>query len=668
MRTGVKYLIMRIFNRTFALLLPLSLLGSGIARAQSKPLSRAEILGRLAMGESPSNIAHQAKLQGINFTADSSYLELLSLAGGNGILYERISSATPSLQPLSPDSDPPYRLLAKCAEQIHIGASEQAEVACRAAIEEDPKSPWPYMALISSFGSEMLAQDRLEFAKRAVAAAPDSVFAHQLLMTSLPEGEEKQIEYRILIPMLAKQPISERYVGNSYFSGLPRDIFSSGPGPKETFEKKLQTVLEEQGDLAITHLAIAQALSAQGETARAFAEMREAVRLEPDNSAIHEAFSELYSQAGDHDSEIAELREAVRVEPRASSPRLTLAQHLADLGRSTDAISEWKDLIAIHPKEFEPSNQLVDEYLKLKDRSSAIAELHRHLKATASVAKASDHLEERQEESRRLAALLYQNRDFDEANEIYLDLLASDPNNFGIHNDYGIVLLAQNKIQEASGQFKEALRIDPKMPEAHNNLGLCLMRAQKLDEAIAEYRQALEIDPESPHTQTSLGTALGMKGDLDGAMAQFREMIEKNPDDAFAHANLGHAFQLKKDYSAAIRELKKAVELDEEIPVTQNDLAWLYATAPDPKDRNVKEALVHAQIAVSLLSREPNTPPLATAAFLDTLAEALLINGRPVEALANEEKALSLDPNNAEFRTRIEGFRAAAANLSARKR
>jgi tetratricopeptide (TPR) repeat protein len=60
-----------------------------------------------------------------------------------------------------------------------------------------------------------------------------------------------------------------------------------------------------------------------------------------------------------------------------------------------------------------------------------------------------------------------------------------------------------------------------------------------------------------------------------------------------------------------------------------------------------------ARKAVSL-SREPN------ASYLDTLAEALLLNGQPAEALAYEQQAIKLEPDNIEYQSRIARFETAA--------
>jgi predicted Zn-dependent protease len=102
-----------------------------------------------------------------------------------------------------------------------------------------------------------------------------------------------------------------------------------------------------------------------------------------------------------------------------------------------------------------------------------------------------------------------------------------------------------------------------------------------------------------------------------------------------------------------------ALEMTPDEPGAENNLAWLYCTADNPKFRNPTEALRWAQHAVQM---QPEN-----ASFLDTLAEAELLNGNAAQALETETKALTNDPENQEFQKRILRFREAAETASTRK-
>src|SRR5207249_10358749 len=77
------------------------LLVSPYATGQKVPLDQAEILGRLAAGNTASYVAHLRKTRGDSFSDPQDFHYRLKLAGGAGILTERLVSAEQPGQPLS---------------------------------------------------------------------------------------------------------------------------------------------------------------------------------------------------------------------------------------------------------------------------------------------------------------------------------------------------------------------------------------------------------------------------------------------------------------------------------------------------------------------------------------------------------------------------------------
>jgi Flp pilus assembly protein TadD len=140
-------------------------------------------------------------------------------------------------------------------------------------------------------------------------------------------------------------------------------------------------------------------------------------------------------------------------------------------------------------------------------------------------------------------------------------------------------------------------------------------------------------------------------------LSQLHEMLTKNPNDLDAHGALAFVYMQMKNDAQAVVELKKVLELKPDVPLAQNNLAWIYATSEDRRLRNPSEALRLAQQAVKA-SAQPNP------AFIDTLAEALLLNGKADEALVTETQAASLDPGNPELKSRLAHFREVAGKTS----
>lgn len=131
----------------------------------------------------------------------------------------------------------------------------------------------------------------------------------------------------------------------------------------------------------------------------------------------------------------------------------------------------------------------------------------------------------------------------------------------------------------------------------------------------------------------SLGIFIGQKLLTDRDPAALTDAIEKDPLNAEAYYERGSVRYLNGDYNLAVDDLVKAVELDPDYALAYNDLSWILATCPDEKYRDGKEAIQLAQKALEI-RMEP--------AFMDTFAAAYAEAGKFEEAIATQEKAISM--------------------------
>ena len=90
-----------------------------------------------------------------------------------------------------------------------------------------------------------------------------------------------------------------------------------------------------------------------------------------------------------------------------------------------------------------------------------------------------------------------------------------------------------------------------------------------------------------------------------------------------------------------------------------NNLAYLLATTADSKVRNPKEAVAMAQKAVDA---EPDQP-----AYLDTLAAAYFEAGQPDKAAEAERRALTLKPDDPNYKKALEKYGAASQSPGTQK-
>src|SRR6202167_1037861 len=130
---------------------------------------------------------------------------------------------------------------------------------------------------------------------------------------------------------------------------------------------------------------------------------------------------------------------------------------------------------------------------------------------------------------------------WENSSTLWTRALAVTTGNNIAHNNLGVSLADQGKLDEAIAHYSEALRIKPDYADAHNNLGAALADQGKVDEAIAHYSEALRIKPDYADAHDNLGVSLCDQGKLDEGIAHFNEALRIKPDSAKAHNNLGVA-------------------------------------------------------------------------------------------------------------------------------
>ena len=115
-----------------------------------------------------------------------------------------------------------------------------------------------------------------------------------------------------------------------------------------------------------------------------------------------------------------------------------------------------------------------------------------------------------------------------EAIDYYEKALQRDPNYARTHNNLGLALQAQGRLDEAIDCYQKALQIDPDYAWAHHDLGDAL-RARAGGQAIDHYRQAIRLDPKVGYLHVSLGDTLQTKGRLDEAIDHYQLAFTLDP-------------------------------------------------------------------------------------------------------------------------------------------
>jgi len=223
----------------------------------------------------------------------------------------------------------------------------------------------------------------------------------------------------------------------------------------------------------------------------------------------------------------------------------------------------------------------------------------------------------------------------DEAIKHYTESLRINPGYANAHNDLALVLTRQDNLNEAIAHYNTALKLDPDLYPVHSNLADALARQGKLDQAVTHYTESLRINPDFPNAHTNLAVLLLRQGNTNEAVTHLTEVLRLRPSSAEAHNNLGVALEKKGKLDRAIHHYRQALRIRPDYPQPMNAIAHILINHPNPKKRNITNAIQLAERAAKL-TRYQNP------VILDTLAAAYAAQGRFDRAINTAQTALDL--------------------------
>jgi tetratricopeptide (TPR) repeat protein len=198
----------------------------------------------------------------------------------------------------------------------------------------------------------------------------------------------------------------------------------------------------------------------------------------------------------------------------------------------------------------------------------------------------------------------------------------------------------------------------------------------KMAEAQQEVRQhpdkfeSSDDPPINADTHFAAGQLQEAQGDLKGAIKQYQTALKLNPNHKNALFRMGLAYTSLKDFPNAINTWRRYLKATDNSALAYNNLALCYEQNGQPTDaeqafkagiaRNPDEAIVRINYGLMLARHgrmQEATAQLATALtpaeVQYDLGSVLEEQGKTQEAKACYRKALELDPNLSDAKTRL---------------
>jgi Flp pilus assembly protein TadD/SAM-dependent methyltransferase len=157
------------------------------------------------------------------------------------------------------------------------------------------------------------------------------------------------------------------------------------------------------------------------------------------------------------------------------------------------------------------------------------------------------------------------------------------PANTLYRQNLGLLLAETGEPAAAAAQFQEILVLEPGNATAHNYLGMARQKLGHLDEALASYGEALRLRPGDASAANNLGYCLLERGDVEGAVEALRRSLAAHATNAMAHNNLGNALRTRGDLQGALQSYRSARALAPQSANVHYNLALTLRDLGDPR-------------------------------------------------------------------------------------
>jgi tetratricopeptide (TPR) repeat protein len=329
-----------------------------------------------------------------------------------------------------------------------------------------------------------------------------------------------------------------------------------------------------------------------------------------------------------HAEALESYDKAVEIAPDYAEAHSNRGSTLLDLDRPAEALRSCDRALELKPDYVEALNNRGSALLALNRPADAIEGFNRALALKPNFAKVLLN---------RSGALLHLNR-YSEALADCDRLIAGNPDHAKAQKLRGDALLALHQYADAAASYDRALVREPESPETLTSRGIALQEMGRFENALASFEGALALKPDHVAAIKGRGDALHALQRHEEALASYNEALALRPGDPEAYARRGKTFLELGRYDESLASYNEA----------------LLQQPGDPGqvhfDQDGRPGAPPGHRAA--LSQSPTL----TSAFFKSggallalgRGGALLAMGRFEEALASLDKAVLLEPDNAD--------------------
>jgi len=252
----------------------------------------------------------------------------------------------------------------------------------------------------------------------------------------------------------------------------------------------------------------------------------------------------------------------------------------------------------------------------------------------------------------KLALSLADQKLFNEAAQVLEKALKIAPQNSGLWNDLGLILMELDDYERARDSFMKAVQLNPSYPDCHNNLGVALLDLGKCYQSYKSFEKAIELNVYFAEAYYNMALALILNG-IKREDYNLAQNLEDNATNFLAkavgfkpifkneHLQTGLDALGNKDLPAAFKHLRQGY--DEAVAgkfpkkTYYFHLEYLYRNDLLREDAVIR----HIKKLQKLIEAHPNYPDLHNELGMAYTVLAQFHSDRAIEAF---ERALRMNP------------------------
>jgi tetratricopeptide (TPR) repeat protein len=212
--------------------------------------------------------------------------------------------------------------------------------------------------------------------------------------------------------------------------------------------------------------------------------------------------------------------------------------------------------------------------------------------------------------------------------------VTTDPTRWKALHNRGVSYALVGRYEEALNDLTKAIELNGLYVNTWFNRAEVRYELGQYEDAANDYTEVIDRQPDDFGAYTGRGHSWFRMGEFDKALADYSRSVTLDAKSAGALVNRGDTYRQLGNWTSAAADYRAALKLDGEYGRAYRAAAWLMATCPNEKFRNVDLALSAAEKAIELDGAEDYL-------YHDTLAAALASAGKYSEAVTAAEQALT---------------------------